>query len=231
MILRYLARRLFLLGFVFVALTIFVFSLNYLFPGDLVSNLTGLRDITPEQHQQLQHTLGLDQSLWQQYIEYNRRLLAGDWGLSFASQQSVLHEIGRVLPATLRPWRWWRRQRRSANRLRGVHAPLWPLRPVEPAPAPGRSRRWMRWPMRCLVRPPVLRRCGGGCRVRCGLAGWPGRAGLRARGSGRRPRWPGCCRPRPKEGQRVWWEREAGAWGTCQRWPKKQKAARIAGRL
>ncbi|MFC0048093.1 ABC transporter permease [Rheinheimera tilapiae] len=101
MILRYLARRLFLLGFVFVALTIFVFSLNYLFPGDLVSNLTGLRDITPEQHQQLQHTLGLDQSLWQQYIEYNRRLLAGDWGLSFASQQSVLHEIDRVLPATL----------------------------------------------------------------------------------------------------------------------------------
>lgn len=101
MILRYLARRLFLLGFVFVALTIFVFSLNYLFPGDLVSNLTGLRDISPEAHQQLQQALALDQSLWQQYIAYNRRLLNGEWGLSFASQQPVLDEIVQVLPATL----------------------------------------------------------------------------------------------------------------------------------
>lgn len=101
MILRYLARRLFLLGFVFVALTVFVFSLNYLFPGDLVSNLTGLRDISPDQHLQLQHLLSLDQSLWQQYIAYNRRLLSGDWGLSFASQQPVLSEIIQVLPATL----------------------------------------------------------------------------------------------------------------------------------
>ncbi len=101
MILRYLARRLFLLGFVFVALTVFVFSLNYLFPGDLVSNLSGLRDISPEGHHQLQQVLALDQSIWQQYIAYNRRLLNGDWGLSFASQQPVLHEIAQVLPATL----------------------------------------------------------------------------------------------------------------------------------
>ncbi len=101
MILSYLARRLFLLGFVFVALTVFVFSLNYLFPGDLVSNLTGLRDISPQTQQQLQQLLALDQSLWQQYIAYNRRLLAGDWGLSFASQQPVLSEIMQVLPATL----------------------------------------------------------------------------------------------------------------------------------
>lgn len=101
MILRYLARRLFLLGFVFVALTVFAFSLNYLFPGDLVSNLTGLRDISPEQHEQLQQLLGLNQSLWHQYISYNQRILSGDWGLSFSSQQPVLAEIAQVLPATI----------------------------------------------------------------------------------------------------------------------------------
>lgn len=101
MIIRYLARRLFLLAFVFVALTIFVFSLNFLFPGDPVSNLTGLTNIAPQQQQQLQQTLGLDQSIWQQYLQYNQRILSGNWGLSFASQQPVLHEIVRVLPATL----------------------------------------------------------------------------------------------------------------------------------
>ncbi len=101
MMIRYLARRLFLLAFVFVALTVFVFSLNFLFPGELVSNLTGITNIAPAQQQELQQALGLHQSIWQQYIQYNQRILAGDWGLSFASQQPVLHEIVRVLPATL----------------------------------------------------------------------------------------------------------------------------------
>lgn len=101
MMIRYLARRLFLLAFVFVALTVFVFSLNFLFPGELVSNLTGLTNVTPQQQQQLHQALGLDLNLWQQYLAYNQRILTGDWGLSFASQQPVLHEIAQVLPATL----------------------------------------------------------------------------------------------------------------------------------
>ena len=101
MMLHYLLRRLFLLGFVFIALTIFTFSLGYLFPGDVLSNFSGLRNIVPADETLLRTQLGLDQSYWQQYILFNQRILAGDWALSFSSQQNVLDEIILVMPATL----------------------------------------------------------------------------------------------------------------------------------
>jgi cationic peptide transport system permease protein len=101
MMLHYLLRRMFLLAFVFVALTIFTFSLNYLFPGDVLSNFTGLRYINPNQEAELRQYLGLDQSYWHQYIYFVRRILEGQWALSFSSQQNVLSEILLVMPATL----------------------------------------------------------------------------------------------------------------------------------
>jgi ABC-type dipeptide/oligopeptide/nickel transport system permease component len=101
MMLHYLLRRLFLLAFVFVALTIFAFSLNYLFPGDVLHNFTGLRYISPQQETELRQVLGLDQSYIQQYIYFVRRILDGQWALSFSSQQNVLTEILLVMPATL----------------------------------------------------------------------------------------------------------------------------------
>ncbi len=101
MMLHYLLRRLFLLAFVFVALTIFAFSLNYLFPGDVLHNFTGLRYISPQQETELRQVLGLDQSYFQQYIYFVRRILDGQWAMSFSSQQNVLTEILLVMPATL----------------------------------------------------------------------------------------------------------------------------------
>lgn len=101
MMFHYLLRRLFLLSFVFVALTVFAFSLGYLFPGDALSNFTGLRNISPAEEVVLRQQLGLDQSLWQQYILFNQRILDGNWALSFSSQQNVLDEIIDVMPATL----------------------------------------------------------------------------------------------------------------------------------
>ncbi|MBU2277487.1 MAG: ABC transporter permease [Gammaproteobacteria bacterium] len=101
MIFHYLMRRMFLLSFVFVALTIFAFSLGYLFPGDVLSNFTGLRNISPANEIVLRQQLGLDQGYWQQYIYFNQRILDGNWALSFSSQQNVLDEILNVMPATL----------------------------------------------------------------------------------------------------------------------------------
>lgn len=101
MMLRYLARRLFLMAFVLVALTVFSFSLNFLFPGDFLTNITGIRDISSEQREQLSQAMGLDHGYLSQYIDYTRRIVAGEWGLSLSSQQPVLAEVGSVLPATL----------------------------------------------------------------------------------------------------------------------------------
>lgn len=101
MILHYLFRRLFLLAFVFIALTVFAFSLGYLFPGDVLGNFTGLRNISPANEMILTKQLGLEQDYLQQYLLFLQRLLHGQWALSFSSQQNVLTEMLLVMPATL----------------------------------------------------------------------------------------------------------------------------------
>lgn len=97
----YLLRRLFLLGFVFIALSILAFSLGYLFPGNTLQNFTGLTDISAELATQLTAEYRLDSGYIQQYIAYLQRIFSGDWGLSFASKQPLLQEIKILLPATL----------------------------------------------------------------------------------------------------------------------------------
>jgi cationic peptide transport system permease protein len=97
----YLLRRVFLLAFVFIALSILAFSLVYMFPGDTLQNFTGLRQIPAEQLAMLNAEYRLDSSYLQQYLAYLERIFSGDWGLSFASQQSILQEIRLLLPATL----------------------------------------------------------------------------------------------------------------------------------
>ncbi len=101
MILHYLLRRLFLLAFVFVALTVFAFSLGYLFPGEVLNNFTGLQNISPADEVVLSQQLGLEQNYLQQYLLFLQRLLDGQWALSFSSQQNVLTEMLLVMPATL----------------------------------------------------------------------------------------------------------------------------------
>ncbi|MDP5189177.1 ABC transporter permease, partial [Rheinheimera baltica] len=97
----YLLRRLFLLLFVFIALTILAFSLGYLFPGEPLQNFTGLRHIPVNQLEQLSAEYRMDQGYIQQYLGYLTRVISGDWGMSFASEQGLLQEIKRLLPATL----------------------------------------------------------------------------------------------------------------------------------
>lgn len=101
MIAKYLLRRLFLLSFVFIAATLFTFSLNYFYPGDLLTNFSGIQQIDDTQRDAMAHAMGIHSSVVEQYILYVRRLLTGEWGLSFSSQQPVLLEVKTVLPATL----------------------------------------------------------------------------------------------------------------------------------
>ncbi len=97
----YLLRRLFLLGFVFIALSILAFSLAYLFPGEAWQNFSGLRDVPAAEMQEIIAHYRLEHGYLSQYLAYLGRIFSGEWGLSFASQQPLLKEMLPLLPATI----------------------------------------------------------------------------------------------------------------------------------
>jgi peptide/nickel transport system permease protein len=82
----------------FAVVTIFVaITLNFIIfraaPGDAVSNLTHVRNATPELRADLRREFGLDQSKWHQYVIYLEQLGQGNLGRSFSSQQPVFDEL------------------------------------------------------------------------------------------------------------------------------------------
>lgn len=94
-------RRLNLLLFTFLLLTLLSFSLSYMFPGDTLVNLTGQINATPEQLALLSDEYRQDENIVIQYWAYLSHMFNGDLGLSMASQLPVLDEIKTLLPATM----------------------------------------------------------------------------------------------------------------------------------
>ncbi|MBH0035625.1 MULTISPECIES: ABC transporter permease [Pseudoalteromonas] len=101
MILDYILRRLGLFFFMILMLSVFTFSLAYLFPGDPLSNLSGIPSSNFAQHSELEDKYLYNSNYFMQYIAFLGRIFQGDWGLSFASGNSVFSHIVDLLPATL----------------------------------------------------------------------------------------------------------------------------------
>ncbi len=98
---RFLARRLALTIPTFVALMFLTFMLIRLVPGDPIEVRKGERGISPERLELLRHEMGLDQPIWQQFLDYCGNLLQGDFGTSLISHEKVLTEFAILFPATL----------------------------------------------------------------------------------------------------------------------------------
>lgn len=101
MMIDYLLRRLALLAFMLFTLTLFTFSLSYLFPGEVLTNLSGISTTNPAELADLKSRYHLDDNYLNQYLAFLFRIIDGDWGLSFASGSSVYEHILTLAPATL----------------------------------------------------------------------------------------------------------------------------------
>jgi peptide/nickel transport system permease protein len=100
---RYLAftgRRLVQLLPVLFGITLIVFFMIHLVPGDPARTLLGIH-ATDQSVAELHVKFGLDKPLWQQYFEFLGRLLHGDLGTSYFYNDSVTSLILGRLPATL----------------------------------------------------------------------------------------------------------------------------------
>lgn len=93
-------RRILLLVPVLVGLSMLVFAIQRLLPGDPVLFAAGPQ-ATKEEIAALSTEFGLDKSLPAQYWTYAKGLVTGDWGRSIQSRRPVLDDLRGFLPATL----------------------------------------------------------------------------------------------------------------------------------
>ncbi|MFI6943422.1 ABC transporter permease [Streptomyces sp. NPDC050418] len=99
--LRYAAGK--ILGAVISLFAVLVtsFFLFRLIPSDPVKHMTGGRPISSEQLENLRREFGLDQPMWQQFLDYMKDALSGDFGMSYQFHMPVMEKITAAIPATL----------------------------------------------------------------------------------------------------------------------------------
>jgi len=98
---RYLLRRLLISVPVLLGISIVLFSILALAPGDPFGELALNPNIPPEVRFNLRKQFGLDDPLVVRYVRWLAAMLHGDWGYSFVSRLPVQQLILQRLPTTL----------------------------------------------------------------------------------------------------------------------------------
>ena len=82
--LKIILRHASLLILTLFVLSFFSFSLAYLFPGDPLVNLTGIRGSSEQEYALLAEQYAMHSSFIVQYWQYVMHLFSGNWGLSLS---------------------------------------------------------------------------------------------------------------------------------------------------
>ena len=98
---RYLLRRLLIAVPVLLGISVVLFSILALAPGDPFGELALNPNIPPEVRFNLRKQFGLDDPLVVRYVRWLTAMLHGDWGYSFVSRLPVQQLILQRLPTTL----------------------------------------------------------------------------------------------------------------------------------
>ena len=98
--LRYAARRLLFLVPQLFAVSVIVFFLVRLLPGDPAYLMAG-QFATKERIEAVHSNMGLDRPLYEQYVIYVGNVLQGDFGMSWRTSQPIINDVKQRLPATL----------------------------------------------------------------------------------------------------------------------------------
>ncbi|WP_396656653.1 ABC transporter permease [Microbacterium sp.] len=96
-----LAVRVFGMLAVLLVLSVLVFSLMHLAPGDIVKNLLGNRPSSPEAVAAIRAQYNLDDPAWLQYLKWLGGFVTGDLGQSIRLQVPVADAISQRLGITL----------------------------------------------------------------------------------------------------------------------------------
>lgn len=98
--LKYTLQRLLSVVCTLLILSLVIFSIIHLTPGDPALSMLGA-DAPPEQLAALRESMGLNDPLSSQYVNWVRGLLSGDFGHSYSRNGTVLEEISKSMAPTL----------------------------------------------------------------------------------------------------------------------------------
>jgi peptide/nickel transport system permease protein len=96
----FILRRLLLTIPILLAMSVFVFLMIRLVPGDPVTTMLGFR-ATPENVATVRADLGLDAPLVEQYVDWMSGVVRGDFGRDYVSGASLSELLAQRVPVTL----------------------------------------------------------------------------------------------------------------------------------
>ncbi len=97
----YLLRRLLLAIPALLGISVILYTVLALAPGDPFGELATNPNIPPEVQASLRAKFGLDDPVWSRYLHWLTAMLRGDWGFSFVSRMDVDTLILQRVPVTL----------------------------------------------------------------------------------------------------------------------------------
>jgi peptide/nickel transport system permease protein len=98
---QYIIRRLLIAIPSLLGISVILFTVLAMAPGDPFEELATNPAIPPEVRQALRAKFGLDDPVWQRYLHWLSAMVQGDWGFSFQSRMDVDKLILQRLPVTL----------------------------------------------------------------------------------------------------------------------------------
>ncbi|WP_246157930.1 ABC transporter permease [Reyranella soli] len=98
---QYIIRRLLIAIPSLLGISVILFGILAMAPGDPFEELATNPAIPPEVRMALRAKFGLDDPVWQRYLHWFAAMMQGDWGFSFQSRIDVDKLILQRLPVTL----------------------------------------------------------------------------------------------------------------------------------
>ena len=98
---HYILRRLLIAIPSLLGISIVLFTVLALAPGDPFEELATNPNVPPDVRLALRASLGLDDPVWQRYVKWLTQMLQGNWGFSFISRVDVDTLIMQRLPVTI----------------------------------------------------------------------------------------------------------------------------------
>jgi peptide/nickel transport system permease protein len=100
-LLNYILRRLLIALPSLLGISVVLFTVLALAPGDPFEDLANNPSVPPEVRMALRVQFGLDDPIWQRYLSWLSSMFQGNWGFSFVSRINVDQLIAQRMPVTL----------------------------------------------------------------------------------------------------------------------------------